>query len=336
MWISCLCLCLCPISEFSLVSSSCLVLMPPVKSIYELKQKLLYSTIELESLKVEANEETRKHKEDVKHLCNLLETAYKERDEARDQLQKILNKLTFSSPTQSHPFVHRPQPESPLLMPTKANSSITESNSLSDTYNHHSHGSSPVDSFFDAVNSPDFSSINMAESGHMGLVSKAFVKDYKSCSLAGAVPLAAPKIEAVDARIESYIKGKVLPEKGKLLQTVLEAGPLLQTLLVAGPLPRWRNPPPVLPYKIPPVSVGITETGKSAADQKQAANATTSCGAQEALNQPFQVELSHRSTHMCSASILNFAGCASDSGLDNGWLLNSINRIPAGKRQRFQ
>ncbi|KAI4384384.1 hypothetical protein MLD38_002549 [Melastoma candidum] len=43
-----------------------------------------------------------------------------------------------------------------------------------------------------------------------------------------------------------------LPEKGKLLQAVIDAGPILQTLMLAGPLPRWQRPPPhidVIPYK---------------------------------------------------------------------------------------
>ncbi|XP_057846410.2 uncharacterized protein LOC131056090 [Cryptomeria japonica] len=37
---------------------------------------------------------------------------------------------------------------------------------------------------------------------------------------------------------------KPLPERGKLVEAVLQAGPLLQTLLVSGPLPQWRHPPP--------------------------------------------------------------------------------------------
>ncbi|MCO5555142.1 hypothetical protein L7F22_008684 [Adiantum nelumboides] len=37
-----------------------------------------------------------------------------------------------------------------------------------------------------------------------------------------------------------------LPERGRLLQAVLQAGPLLQNLLLAGPLPQWRYPPPQL------------------------------------------------------------------------------------------
>ncbi|XP_024543539.1 uncharacterized protein LOC112350833 [Selaginella moellendorffii] len=37
-----------------------------------------------------------------------------------------------------------------------------------------------------------------------------------------------------------------LPERGKLLQAVMNAGPLLHTLLLAGPLPQWHHPPPGL------------------------------------------------------------------------------------------
>lgn len=52
---------------------------------------------------------------------------------------------------------------------------------------------------------------------------------------------------------------KPLPEKGKLLQAVMEAGPLLQTLLLAGPLPQWQHPPPQLQsVEIPPVAIPST------------------------------------------------------------------------------
>ncbi|XP_066350576.1 uncharacterized protein [Miscanthus floridulus] len=47
-----------------------------------------------------------------------------------------------------------------------------------------------------------------------------------------------------------------LPEKGRLVEAVVEAGPLLQTLLLAGPLPRWRHPPPPAPADIPPFNPG--------------------------------------------------------------------------------
>ncbi|KAD3337268.1 hypothetical protein E3N88_32788 [Mikania micrantha] len=49
---------------------------------------------------------------------------------------------------------------------------------------------------------------------------------------------------------------KALPERGKLLEAVINAGPLLQNLLLAGPLPDWRYPPPpVDTYRIPPSPV---------------------------------------------------------------------------------
>lgn len=219
----------------------------------ELKQKLFYTSLELESLRTEATEEMRKNKESVKQLFHLLKVAYQERDEARDQLQKILTKIMPPSSTQRDQFLvppHLPVPESPLLKPTKANSSITESNSLSDAYNH---SSSPVDSLFDPVSSPEFSNFNIENHGNMSFVTsqQPFVQDYNNGTvLSNLIP--SPKFDQASMVIDNMVKGKVLPQKGKLLQAVLEAGPLLQTLLVAGPLPRWRNPPPLQSFHIPP------------------------------------------------------------------------------------
>ncbi|KAE8732661.1 TOX high mobility group box family member 4-A [Hibiscus syriacus] len=169
----------------------------------ELKLKLQITAIELESFRTEAKEQIKKYRDEVNHLLNLLKLASKERDE----LQKLVNKLMASSSS-----------ENLLMIAAKANSSITESNSLSETNNHNnSHGSSsPVDSLLDVVTSPDFST----------------------------------------AVIDNLAEGKSLPEKGKLLEAVMEASPpLLQTLLFTGPLPQWRNPPPLQNYKIPSVSI---------------------------------------------------------------------------------
>uniref|UniRef100_A0A9I9EI51 Uncharacterized protein n=1 Tax=Cucumis melo TaxID=3656 RepID=A0A9I9EI51_CUCME len=46
---------------------------------------------------MEANEESIKNKEKVKSLLLLLQAAYEERDEARDQLQKLMNKIMPTS-----------------------------------------------------------------------------------------------------------------------------------------------------------------------------------------------------------------------------------------------
>ena len=75
----------------------------------------------------------KKNSKSFKQLLQLLKVAYQERDEARDQLlQKVLNKVMSSSPPEF--LIVRPQ-----IQPE--NSSITGSNSLSKTYNYHSHGS---------------------------------------------------------------------------------------------------------------------------------------------------------------------------------------------------
>ncbi|CAL9234715.1 unnamed protein product [Arabidopsis halleri] len=181
------------------------------ESMDELRQKLQYSSFELEAVKAKANEETKLHQEEVKNLLHLLKLARQERDEAKDQLQKLLT--------------------------IKTNSSITESNS---------HGSSPVDSFFEPVSSSEFSNFNIVPEP---------VSQIKFKNRQQPVNRILKKIDPVDALMDEIIKGKSLPEKGKLLQTVMKSGPLLQTLLVAGPLPRWRNPPPLQQsFRVPPIS----------------------------------------------------------------------------------
>ncbi|XP_021820346.1 uncharacterized protein LOC110762059 [Prunus avium] len=308
----------------------------------ELKQKLLFTTLELESVKTLATDEIRKSEENVNNLLNLLKVAYKERDDARAQLHKLLNKIMPSNPIEApiNMFPHV-QPESPLVIPTKANSSITESNSLSETYNHQSHGSSPVESLFDAVSSPEFSNINMADSGNIAFVKQQqqqpLVQEFNDSMSSGVASSGMTKTDPASVVIDNFVRGKTLPQKGKLLQAVMEAGPLLQTLLVAGPLPRWRNPPPLQSFKIPPVSI----KGCEAASFNQKPVANPSYGVH---NKPLSFasypEMSRGFSQTCSASMLNFNNGASGSCLNNARLLTSNSsidhQIPIGKRQRLQ
>ncbi|XP_076891074.1 uncharacterized protein LOC143542354 [Bidens hawaiensis] len=211
------------------------------ENIEDLKQKLLYITLELEAVKAETSEEMKRNTESIKQLLQLLKIACQERDEAKDQLQKLLSKVTSSNNQKMFNTTNVSVPNSfeqvqhhhqgPLMMPAKAHSSVTESNSLSEVYNH---SSSPVDSLFDPISSPEFSNAN---------VETPFVQDYNQ------------KVDRATLVMEGMIKGKTLPQKGNLLQAVVEAGPLLQTLLLAGPLPRWRNPPPLNALNIPPMVV---------------------------------------------------------------------------------
>lgn len=166
-------------------------------------------------------EEMRKNKEYINQLIRLLKFAIQERDEARNHFQKLLNKTMPLNDVV------------PLFQP---NSSITESNSLSEPHNY----SSPVDSLFDAVSSPEFSNINLLPN-----------------------QINSSEIDQESLIIDTLAKGRVLPQKGKLLQAVLQAGPLLQPLMMAGPLPRWRNPPQMHPFQIPPVSIKGCEDTRS-------------------------------------------------------------------------
>ncbi|XP_010685837.2 uncharacterized protein LOC104900174 [Beta vulgaris subsp. vulgaris] len=214
------------------------------ESFDELKQKLQYVTYELEITRKETNEEIRKNNDDIKKLLQLLQTTCKERDEAKIQLKKLQQIMSFNKPnnvitdhiiptTFTTPF----SPDSPLLttnFPTKTNSSITESSSFSlethtTTNNNNNNNNNIVSS--PAISSPDSSNIVFSTKQTTKIV------DQQSLIIA------------------NLAKGRALPPKGKLLQAVIEAGPLLSTLMVAGSLPQWRNPPGLLTHQIPPVNL---------------------------------------------------------------------------------
>lgn len=297
----------------------------------QLGQKLLCTTLELEKLKAEAMEEMRKNKEYVKQLIHLLKYAIQERDEARNQFHKLLNKtMPLTTTAKSFPSIPLFQSDSSLLKPGKAaNSSITESNSLSETYNYQSHGSSPVESLFDAVSSPEFSNINL-------VVNQPLVQDSNTMLSNNQVnSVVVPKLDQESLIIDNLAKGRVLPQKGKFLQAVLQAGPLLQTLLVAGPLPQWRNPPQFQPFQIPPVAIKGCET--EVFSQKPASNVGQLSS--RSLNLQPYAQMSCGSAQVQSAPMLNFANLASGTCLSNASLIssgmNTTGYAPLDKRQRF-
>ncbi|GAB4824359.1 hypothetical protein Ancab_007247 [Ancistrocladus abbreviatus] len=176
----------------------------------DLKQKLLCMSYELESARIEAHEEIRKNKENIQHLIKLLQLAYQERDEARNQLKKFLNNLIPSNPTDQ--FCAKPlpslSPESPLINPGKANSSITESNSLSETQNPHSN-SSPVDSFFDSVSSPDLSNVNMADSSSLGFLNQPLVQGFNGPPLPNSATVTAGLFSRETNRTDQDLSGSL-------------------------------------------------------------------------------------------------------------------------------
>ncbi|MCD7467899.1 hypothetical protein HAX54_005599 [Datura stramonium] len=289
----------------------------------ETRQKLLYTSLELERMTMESSEEKRKNNQ----LIQLIKIAYQERDEARDNLHKLLNKINQYQ-------IHI---DSPLAVAKAPKANSIESNSLSETYNYNSHNSSSSlveESFLDVVSSPDLSNNIIPVS--CGVVPQQQVPEVvdraslviNSLVKGKTLPQQVPEVvDHASLVIDSLVKGKTLPQQGKLLQSVLEAGPLLQTLLVAGPLPRWRNPPQFKPLHIPPVSIkGCCEGGMIT---RQNSNVNSShFGSSMMMNSQPYFEMSCGSSQMLSP-YLGYQSLVSAG-------TNCNNFVHLDKRQRLQ
>lgn len=203
------------------------------ETLEDLKNKLWTTICELEEVKLNAREEIRKKEDNINQLIQLLKAANQERDEAKNQLQIVLNKLAQSNSVELYSSAPFFQPESPQLRQALGSSSITESENLTDVHNNHSHVSSPtvVDSLVDASIPSDL-----------------------SIMMNVSAPPTDTQDEVMKVLFDQFAK-KPLPEKGRLLKAVIDAGPILDTLFVAGSLPRWRNPPPLKPLLVPPLSI---------------------------------------------------------------------------------
>ncbi|XP_008788075.3 uncharacterized protein LOC103705937 [Phoenix dactylifera] len=232
------------------------------EGVEELKARLLLTTLELESLRTNAQEEIRRNQESISKLVHLLNVTRQERDEARTQLQSLPNKIILGSPPQLCSLVSHLQPQSQEIKPMGANPNIEKSDGPSNPPTQYSHGSSShADPFSVTLSSPDMSNLTMLHPSNTQLQQQPILLEHNNSTSMG-IPSCISKLDRASAAIDSLVSKRALPEKGKLLQTVMEAGPLLQTLLVAGPLPQWRNPPPLKPIQIPPVAAqgGNTET----------------------------------------------------------------------------
>lgn len=161
-----------------------------------MKQHLLYTSLELEAVKAEAAEQMKVHKEYEKQSLQLLKMVMQERDEAKEQLHKLLKKLMACNSTKMNTeylttVVPRVSPESPLVNPIINNLSTAESYSFSEPYTYHSYDSSPVSSFFEPVLSPELSNISSPAgdlSNKMKIVNQPYVQDYNRINPATVVP----------------------------------------------------------------------------------------------------------------------------------------------------
>ncbi|CAL9101227.1 unnamed protein product [Musa textilis] len=146
-------------------SISLMLLIFLQQMIEDLRHKLTCTNMELEELRTNAYDQQQEAKETIRQLVELLELRTSERDEARNQLQLLLNQIRQPS-IAGLPRVlpHPPTDASPLLQ-------VIGSSNISDDLSETAHPSlryvsCPVESFVGAtaVTSPELSTGNMGGS----------------------------------------------------------------------------------------------------------------------------------------------------------------------------
>ncbi|KAG7551584.1 hypothetical protein ISN45_Aa06g022530 [Arabidopsis thaliana x Arabidopsis arenosa] len=195
------------------------------KTTEEIRQSLMYTTLELDQTKMFAYEEIRKRDEQLIHLKDIITKTIKERDEALEKCQRLM----FDN--------HSLQQQKHMTPPLSGASSIEDEQVQPQQLG--SNKSFPSSDCEESIMSPIDHVMNPP-------------------------PSQLEEVSGTEIIMDPLFPDKPLPEKGKLLQAVIKAGPLLQTLLLAGPLPQWRHPPPPLKsFEIPPVTVQcpIVNTG---------------------------------------------------------------------------
>ncbi|XVE68770.1 hypothetical protein DITRI_Ditri09bG0096600 [Diplodiscus trichospermus] len=190
----------------------------------ELKQTLLFTTLELETTLISAKEETARRELELIHLRDVLTRTMKERDEAQCRCQKLMLEK----------FILQQQLQQKEQKQQQVEEQQQETASLSG-----------VSSYDDEPKSGDSNQLNSSSDSNRSTISSPPVH----------LPLQLPQSPLAQEALKLAAK-RPLPEKGKLLQAVKDAGPLLQNLLLAGPLPQWQHPPPQLTsVDIPPVAI---------------------------------------------------------------------------------
>lgn len=195
----------------------------------EVKQALLYATMELESTRLAAQGQIQRMECDLARLRDLLCAATRERDEAREQARHALLLLHSGGIAAN---------ESLLV---NVDQHAAAARFLPPEFTHAGAG---------FLLSPSSSSLSSDDS-----------------SLAVSSTQARPP--AGEVELYELVPAGRLPEKGRLLEAVMSAGPLLHNVMLAGPLPQWQHPPPPLgSLEIPPFSVSTNAMTMPGEDSK--------------------------------------------------------------------
>ncbi|CAK9275313.1 unnamed protein product [Sphagnum jensenii] len=200
----------------------------------EMRHLLMRATLELDSARAVAEAEAEAHEVQVRHLQELLAATQRERDEAREQLLGLQGHLSRSSSMSGrHGSVARTD-----SLPNSGLSSGMFQSVAGEAEQEQQHQQQldmeKLQQHLELL--PDEHLAHLDDT--MDTVSPVV------SSLQGIPTHVLPEPPGADL----HAMLSTLPEKGKLMQAVMDAGPLLQTLMMASSpsLPQWRHPPPAL------------------------------------------------------------------------------------------
>ncbi|CAK9233529.1 unnamed protein product, partial [Sphagnum troendelagicum] len=197
----------------------------PSHGLEEMRHLLMCATLELDSARAVASAEVELHDAQVRHLQELLAAAQRERDEAREQYLGLQGCLSRSPSTNAG----------------RGTAGSTTLGRRSRDHQSQQQQQQLPNSGLSGVMSPAASTV------HQEVQQQQQQRSGAPASVQQLLPCKHVLPEPPEADLQVMLSS--LPEKGKLMQAVMDAGPLLQTLLMASSspqLPQWRHPPPGL------------------------------------------------------------------------------------------
>ncbi|XP_024525439.1 uncharacterized protein LOC112344605 [Selaginella moellendorffii] len=236
--------------------------------------------LELESTRSAAKAQAAVHKAKVAQLEELLVIARRERDEAIQRFMELQSNVVVcsssisscslaaaasfiaDSPLDHHSSFndHHDQSAECVEPLVAASAAMVDSNAEN---HHHFQQQSPFDpppphlppSLFSPATTTILSSSLQNNGSALASILTPLqqhsdyaraVRDFDPSARKFEDPTAAAVEDHATTEMNLNLMLRNLPERGKLLQAVMNAGPLLHTLLLAGPLPQWHHPPPGL------------------------------------------------------------------------------------------
>ncbi|CAK9313402.1 unnamed protein product [Citrullus colocynthis] len=212
----------------------------------EIKHALLYTTLELETTIMSAKEEILRRECEIMNLRELLNRAIKEKDEVEAKCGKLMFENLFlldQHKNQEHEVTPQSDSDSCKIFACSDSDDNTIQSSQTE----------PI--MGETLLSKELPPTVWKNACHNE--KPLLSQELRPTVWKNACENEKPSLsQELPPAVWKNACEKPLPQKGKLLQAVIEAGPLLQNLLLAGPLPHWQHPPPLVDSgDIPPVII---------------------------------------------------------------------------------